>query len=57
MNLEILCTTRLSKDEKAELDRIAAIRHTTRENLVREAVRIFSAKCVPTQDKAAARGK
>lgn len=53
MTLEILCTPRLSKAEAAALDKIAAARNTTRENLVREAVRIFSAQCVPTQGRVA----
>ncbi len=49
MSLEILCTPRFTKAELAELDRIAAERHTTRENLIRTAVRDFVALCVPTQ--------
>jgi len=53
MSLEILCTPRLSKAEAAALDKIAAARNTTREKLVREAVRIFSAQCVPTQGRVA----
>lgn len=53
MPLEILCTPRLSKAEAAALDKIAATLNTTREKLVREAVRIFSAQCVPTQGGAA----
>ena len=52
MSLEILCTPRFSKAESAELDRIAATLHTTRENLVRKAVQIFAAQCVPTQKAA-----
>ena len=52
MNLEILCTPRLSKAEAATLDKIAATRNTTREKLIREAVRIFAAQCVPTHGKA-----
>lgn len=48
MNLEILCTPRFTKAELAELDRIAAARHTTREKLIRTAVRNFVARCVPT---------
>lgn len=54
MSLEILCTPRFSKAESAELDRIAATLHTTRENLVRKAVQIFAAQCVPTQKAATA---
>lgn len=51
MELEILCTPKFSKAESAELDRLAARLHTTREKIVREAVRDFSAQCVPTQGK------
>ena len=52
MSLEILCTPRFSKTESTELDKIAATLHTTREKLVRKAVRIFAAQCVPTQRRA-----
>ena len=52
MTLEILCTPRFSKAESVALDRIAATLHTTRENLVRKAVRLFATKCVPTQGDA-----
>ena len=48
MSLEILCTPRFTKAELAELDRLAATYHTTRENLIRTAVRDFVAQCVPT---------
>lgn len=51
MPLKILCTPDFSKSELAELDRIAAELHTTREKVVRRAVRLFAAKCVPTHGK------
>ena len=51
MQLDILCTPRLSNTDRAALDKIAAERHTTRENLVREAVRLYIAKCVPTHGR------
>ena len=53
MGLEILCTPRFNKAENAALDKIANALHTTREKLVRKAVRIFAAQCVPTQIKTA----
>jgi len=51
MPLKILCTPDFNKTELAELDRIAAKLHTTREKIVRRAVRFFAAQCVPTHGK------
>ena len=52
MILKILCTPTFSKREIAEIDEIAARTHSTREEVVRKAVRLFAAQCVPTQKKA-----
>lgn len=57
MQLDILCTPRLSNTDRAALDKIAAERHTTRENLVREAVRLYVAKCVPTHGRKTRRAR
>lgn len=53
MPLKILCTPDFNKSELAAIDRIAAEKHTTREKIVRRAVRFFAAQCVPTHGKAA----
>ena len=57
MPLMIVCTAKFTKKESAALDEIAATLHKSREEVVREAVRLFSAKCVPTQGAATAKEK
>lgn len=48
MVLEILCTPEFSDDEVRDIEQIASDLRTTPEEIVRMAVRNFSAKCVPT---------
>lgn len=55
MQLNVLCTPRLSKADRAALEKIAAERNTNVENLVREAVRLYCAECVPTHGRKARR--
>lgn len=51
MALEIVCTVNFSSQELNAIDCIAASLSKTRDELIREAVRYFSNKCVPTQRK------
>lgn len=51
MELKILCTPEFSDTEEAALKEIAANMHTTLEEVVRHAVRLFCESCVPTQTK------
>jgi len=57
MQINVLCTPRLSKADRAALEKIAAVRNTSVENLVREAVRLYCAECVPTHGRKTRRGR
>lgn len=52
MPLMIVCTPKFSQKELVAIDEIATTLHKTRDEVVREAVKYYSAKCVPTQRKA-----
>lgn len=49
MNIDILCEVKFSERDNAALDRAATLLHMSREDVVREAVRLYTAQCVPTQ--------
>ena len=49
MELEILCTPDFSDDEIKDIEQAATSLGVTPEEVVRKAVRIFAAQCVPTQ--------
>ena len=48
MTLEILCTPKFSNADNKTIDLLAATLGISREAAVREAVKFFCAKCVPT---------
>ena len=49
MMLEILCVTSFTSREAVELEKAASELGISKEVLIRNAVRYFSAECVPTQ--------
>lgn len=55
MMLEVLCTPYFSEAQSAELDALADKLGLSRAEVVRKAVRFFSAKCVPTHSAKMAR--
>lgn len=57
MELEILCTPDFSDDEIREIEQVAASLGVTPEEVVRKAVRLFAAQCVPTQGKGDSEGR
>lgn len=48
MSLDILCEVKFNERDGAELERAAALLGKTKEEVVREAVRLYAAQCVPT---------
>lgn len=48
MELEILCTPAFTESESAEIDEAARALDVSRDEIIRRAVRDFSAACVPT---------
>lgn len=57
MVLEILCTPDFSDDEIKDIEQVAASLGITPEEVVRKAVRLFAAQCVPTQGKSDSEGR
>ena len=53
MELDILCTPSFSPEESKAIDSIALELGITREEVIRNAVKLFVAQCVPTQRKTA----
>lgn len=51
MPLKILCIVKFNDTESASIDKVAASMGVSREEAIRHAVKIFSAKCVPTHKK------
>ena len=49
--MKILCMVKFDNAESKSIDRLAAHFGMSREKAIRHAVKIFSAKCVPTQRK------
>ncbi len=49
MKLKILCTPDFTADEIKELDQVSAQLGAPVEEVIRKAVRLFAAQCVPTQ--------
>lgn len=52
MTIKVLCTPDFTAREFAEIDATAKRLDTSREDVVRRAVALYSAMCVPTQRKA-----
>lgn len=50
MSLDILCEVKFNPEEEAALDDAAKWLGMTKEEVVRKAVKIFAAQCVPTQN-------
>lgn len=48
MELEILCTPDFTASESAAIDEAARALDVSRDEIIRRAVRYFSAACVPT---------
>lgn len=57
MVLEILCTPDFSDDEIKDIEQAASSLGITPEEVVRMAVRLFAAKCVPTHGKSDSEGR
>lgn len=51
MSIEILCRPLFTANEIAAIDRIAKSANMTHSEVVRRAVALFSAKCVPTHSR------
>lgn len=51
MSLDILCEVKFSAKDNAALDRAATLLGKSREDIVREAVRLYAAQCVPTHKR------